>query len=116
MCYATDESGKYSAEQSRGWDVKIQALDVTWDEVKKKVETARQKVLNNEVSPLLFFMERSVMDVAILASYAGLFKWQVKRHLKPTVFNKLSDKRLHKYAEIFNVTVEELKSMNVHEQ
>lgn len=116
MCYATDESGKYSAEQSRGWDVKIEALDVTWDEVKKKVEAARQKALNNEVSPLLFFMERSVMDVAILASYAGLFKWQVKRHLKPAVFNKLSDKRLHKYAEIFNVTVEELKSMNVHEQ
>lgn len=116
VCYATDETGKYSAQQSRGWDVKIDALDVTWKDVQNKVEAARQQALKNEVSPLLFFMERSVMDISILAKYMGLFKWQVKRHLKPDVFNRLPEKTLVKYAEVFNVTVDELKSMNVHEQ
>lgn len=116
VCYATDENGKYTAQQSRGWNVKIDALDVTWQDVQKKTEAAKQKALNNEVSPLLFFMERSVMDVGILAKYMGLFKWQVKRHLKPGIFNKLPEKTLVKYAEVFNVTVDELKSMNVHEQ
>jgi len=116
VCYATDETGKYSAQQSRGWDVKIDALDVTWQDVENKVEAARQQALKNEVSPLLFFMERSVMDISILAKYMGLFKWQVKRHLKPGVFNKLPEKTLVKYAEVFNVTADELKSMNVHEQ
>lgn len=116
VCYATDKDGKYSAQQSRGWEVKIDALDVTWKDVENKVAAAKQKALDGEVSPLLFFMERSVMDTAVLAGYMGLFKWQVKRHLKPSVFDKLPQKTLEKYAEVFNVTVEELKSMNVHEQ
>ena len=116
VCYATDKDGKYTAQQSRGWDVKIDALDVTWKDVENKVAAAKQKALNGEVSPLLFFMEKNVMDVAVLAGYMGLFKWQVKRHLKPSVFNKLPQKTLEKYAEVFNVTVVELKSMNVHEQ
>lgn len=116
VCYATDKDGKYSAQQSRGWEVKIDALDVTWKDVENKVAAAKQKALDGEVSPLLFFMERSVMDIAVLAGYMSLFKWQVKRHLKPSVFNKLPQKTLEKYAEVFNVTVEELKSMNVHEQ
>jgi hypothetical protein len=60
-------------------------------------------------------MERGLMDIAILASYTGFWKWQVKRHLKPSVFEKLSYKRLQRYAEVFNIPVEDLKNMNVHE-
>jgi hypothetical protein len=55
------------------------------------------------------------MDTEILAGYSGFWKWQIKRHLKPEVFNKLSDKKLKKYAEAFNVKVEDLKTMTVHE-
>jgi hypothetical protein len=114
VCYATDESGKYTTELSQGWDVKINALDVTWNNIDQKVKAAKEKALRNEVSPLMFFMERSVMDIGILSSYTGFFKWQIKRHLKPAVFNKLSNKKLNKYAEAFNVTIDELKTMNVH--
>jgi len=39
----------------------------------------------------------------------------VKRHLKYSVFEKLSATRLAKYAELFEVSVEELKTMQVHE-
>ena len=52
------------------------------------------------------------MDIGILSNYTGFFKWQIKRHLKPAVFNKLSTKKLDKYAAVFNVTVDELKIMN----
>jgi hypothetical protein len=55
------------------------------------------------------------MDVAILAGYTGFWKWQIKRHLKPEVFNNLADKKLKKYAEAFNIKVEDLKTMTVHE-
>jgi hypothetical protein len=115
VCYATDESGKYTTQQSRGWDVKISALDVTWENVEKRVAEAREKVLKGEASPVLYFMEKSVMDLAILSSYTGFWKWTIRRHLKPAIFGKLSDKVLRKYAEVFNSTPEELKSMNVHE-
>ena len=115
VCYATDGSGKYVQELRKGWDVKITALDVAWKEIEDRVEAARQKVLNNEASPLLFFMERRLMDMGIVAAYTGFWKWQIKNHLKPAGFNKLSEKKLQRYAKAFNVTVENLKTMNVHE-
>jgi len=115
VCYATDSTGKYVTELSSGWDVKIGALDVAWKDVKERIALAKQKVLNGEASPLLFFMEYRLMDMEILAGYSGFWKWQVKRHLKPDVFKKLSDKKLQKYADAFNVKVEDLKTMTVHE-
>jgi hypothetical protein len=111
VCYATDKDGKYTTELSVGWEVKIEALEVAWQNAQSRIAAARQKVLDNEASPLLFFMELHVMDIGILAGYAGLWKWQVRRHLKPAVFRRLSQKKLLKYAEIFNVGTEALKTM-----
>lgn len=116
VCYATDHSGKYVTELSQGWEVKITALDAAWQDIENRVAAAKEKVMNNKVSPLLFFMEKGLMDIGILAAYSGLWKWQIKRHLKPAVFNKLSTKKLERYAEIFNVPVEDLKNMNNHDR
>lgn len=115
VCYATDSSGKYVTELSSGWDVKNGALDVAWKDVEERIAKAKQRVLNGEASPLLFFMEYRLMDIEILAGYSGFWQWQIKRHLKPDVFKKLSDKKLQKYADAFNVRVEDLKTMTVHE-
>ena len=115
VCYATDSSGKYVTELSRGWEVKINALDTAWVEIEKRIAAAKEKVLNNDASPLLFFMEYRLMDIGILSDYTGFWKWQVKRHLKKEAFNNLSAKQLQKYAEAFNVKVEDLKNMTVHD-
>ena len=115
VCYATDSSGKYVTELSSGWDVKITALDAAWADIEERKAKAKQQVLNGGVSPLLFFMEYRLMDISILSDYTGFWKWQIKRHLKPDVFNQLSDKKLQKYAEAFNVQVNDLKTMTVHE-
>jgi len=111
VCYAVDDSGKYTTELSEGWEVKATALDVAWHDVEDRIATAKQKVLNNEASPLLFFMELKLMDVPIVAAYTGFWKWQVKRHLKPSVFKNLSDKKLQKYAEIFETSADDIKNM-----
>ena len=115
VVYAVDSSGKYSAELSTGWEVKAKALDVAWEDIAQRIEQAKQKVLNNEASPILYFIELRLMDVGILSAYTGFWKWSIRQHLKPSVFKKLSEKKLSKYAEAFNVSVEELKTMNVHE-
>lgn len=115
VCYATDESGKYVKELSRGWDVKITALDAAWGDISERVAAARERVLAGEASPLLFFMERALMDVPILAGYTGFWKWQIRRHLRPSVFAGLSDKKLQRYADVFNVGIEDLKSMKLNE-
>jgi hypothetical protein len=115
VCYATDDSGKYSIELSRGWDIKIAALDTAWQDIRDRVVAAREKVERGQASPLLFFMERGLMDIGIVAAYTGFWKWQIRRHLKPIVFKKLSDEKLQRYAGIFMVSVEDLKSMKVNE-
>ena len=104
VSYAVDENGNYITELSTGWDVKIKALDVAWSDIE-----------NNEASPLLYFMELKLMDIQILSAYTRFWKWQVKRHLKPGVFEKLSVGKLQKYATAFDVTVEELKNVNLNE-
>lgn len=115
VCYAVDKEGNYITELSTGWDVKITALDVAWKDIENRIESARQKVLNDEASPVLYFMELRLMDLGIVASYTGFWKWSIKRHMQPGVFKKLKLKKLQQYADAFNVTVEELKTMNVHE-
>lgn len=115
VVYAVDKDGHYTTELSTGWDVKSTALDVAWDDIAQRIENARQKVLNNEASPILYFIELRLMDIGIVSAYTGFWKWTIKQHLKPTVFKKLSDKKLQQYADAFNVSVEELKTMNVHE-
>ncbi|MES2810426.1 MAG: hypothetical protein V4619_17460 [Bacteroidota bacterium] len=115
VCYATDASGKYTTQLSNGWDVKATALDTAWNDVEERIATAKQKVLNKEASPILFFMEKTLMDVEILAGYTGFWQWQVRRHLKPDVFKGLSDTKLQKYADVFNVSIPDLKTMTINE-
>lgn len=115
VVYAVDGLGNYSTELSTGWDVKTKALDAAWEDIAQRIENAKQKVLKNEASPILYFIELRLMDVGLVAAYTGFWKWTVKQHLKPATFNKLSPKKLQQYADAFNVTVAELKTMNVHE-
>jgi hypothetical protein len=115
VCYATDENGKYTTQLSNGWDIKSTALDTAWQNVEERIAAAKQKVLNKEASPILFFMEKALMDIEILAGYTDFWQWQIKRHLKPDVFNALSEKKLQKYADVFNVSVADLKTMTVNE-
>ena len=69
-------------------------------------------MLNNETSPIEYYMELHKMDVSILASYVGLFKWQVKNHFKLNKFNKLSEKKLKRYANVFEISINQLKDID----
>ena len=106
--YVKNEDNKYDTALSEGWDVKKQALDNAWDDFNEKTEIARKAVEDGTKSPLFYFMEKAVMDLTILAAYSGQWKITVKKHFKPNVFNKLSPSKLEKYAEIFDITVDEL--------
>jgi hypothetical protein len=111
LCYAVDVKGNYTTASSTGWDPKTIALDNAIQEIKERVENARQKVLANQTSPIEYYMELNKMDPSILSSYVGIWKWKVKRHFKPSVFKKLTNKTLEKYASVFDISVEELKNI-----
>ena len=108
--YAVDESGKYTSGLSTGWEVKTSALDLAWDDIHKRVTEAKEKVLGGVASPVLFFMELKLMDPSILSAYTGFWQWQVKRHMKASVFKKLPDRKLQKYADLFEIKLDELKN------
>ena len=109
LVYATDENGNYTTSLSTGWEPKTIALSNSIEEINKRIELAKQQVKNGKMSPIFYFMEVNKMDLEILASYVGFWKWRVKRHFKPAVFSKLNDKILQKYATVFAIPVTELK-------
>ena len=113
VCYVKNKDGKYETGLSEGWEVKSVALDNAWEEIERRTEEAKQKVLKGEASPVLYFLELKLMDLPVLAGYTGFMRWQIKRHIKPSVFKKLSAKKLQKYADVFEVSLEDFKNFNV---
>ncbi len=108
VCYVKDENGKFVKGLSEGWETKQIALDNAWEEIERTVEEVKKEVLEGKVSPVKYFMELRIMDLPVLAGYTGFWSWQIKRHMKPKVFKKLSDKKLQIYADAFEVSIDDL--------
>jgi len=106
--YAVDKDGKYTTALSSGWEAKTIALDNALARIDERIADAKQRVFDNQASPIEYFMELSRMDVAVLSSYMGLWQWRVKRHFKPSIFKKLSAKTLEKYANVFEIDMKQL--------
>jgi hypothetical protein len=56
-------------------------------------------------------MERCLMEIPMLAAYMEISKWRVRRHLKPAVYNKLSDKMKNRYAVVFETDSMDIKEV-----
>lgn len=108
VCYAVDESGHYVLAQSAGWEPANIANMQAWDVIRSEVEAVLSRVRTGELSPLAYQMARHQMDAKLLAGYAKLFSWQVRRHMKPGPFGKLKPARLLRYASIFRISTEDL--------
>jgi deoxyadenosine/deoxycytidine kinase len=111
LYYAVDENGEYTTALSSGWDPKKIALDNALEDIEQRIADAKRRVEARQTSPVEYFMELSKMDLPILASYVGFWQWRVKKHFKPTVFKKLSQKQLQKYADVFDITVDQLQNI-----
>ncbi|PIQ28773.1 MAG: hypothetical protein COW63_14465 [Bacteroidetes bacterium CG18_big_fil_WC_8_21_14_2_50_41_14] len=111
--YSLDENGNYTTVQSVGWNPKNEVMKEAWDQVNEKVEHARNKVLSGEMSPLGYYIEKNIMDIGLVAKYMGIWRWTVKRHLKPNIFARLKEETLEKYAQVFNITKEQLIDTNL---
>ncbi len=110
-CYAEDEHGRYVVVQSKGWSVEDIVNAQANAEIDRVVEEARQEALSGAASPLKYHMLMCQMTPGLLASTAGFWRFQVKRHLTPKVFASLPASTLERYAQALNITVDELKSV-----
>ena len=110
LCYAKNEQGEYEKVLSSGWEIKSKVLDDAWEAVEERIENARVLVYNKVKSPIFYFMELNLMDLPTLSAYTGFWKFSIKRHMKPEIFQKLSNTQLEKYAKAFKIAVADLKS------
>ncbi len=108
VCYVKNDDGKFETALSTGWEVKTDALNSAWKEVDQRIASASKDVALGKKSPIYYFMEKKLMDVSLLAAYAGFFTFSVKRHFRPAVFKRLNQKKLGKYARVFEISITEL--------
>lgn len=111
VMYVTQQDGSYTQTESLGWEAENLVLEQAWEDIDSRLEQEKQKVAQGLISPISYFMIKNRMDLPILASYVGKWQWQIKRHMKPSVFNSLSQKTIDKYKEVFNITEDELKNV-----
>ena len=109
--YATDERGTYGIVPSSGWEAEEIALDQAIAECVREANEAHARARQGISSPLAYHMWHCRMDVVILAQSTGFFQWQVRRHLKPGPFARLSRKAKQRYAEALGCTADELDTL-----
>ena len=110
LVYALDDQGKFVSVQSTGWEAKTVVQHETLEVLDQRIQQALTDVKSGKVSPIVYFMELNRLDWQTLAAYVGKWTFFVKRHAKPNVFNKLSEKTLQKYAGIFGISLNELQN------
>ena len=111
VCYAKNNEGVYQTVLSKGWNVKKDALDAAWDDIEIQKEEAIIAFNEKTKSALYFHMLNNLMDITLLAQYTGYWKFTVNRHMNPSVFNKLKDVKLAVYADLFKISIQELKEI-----
>ncbi|MFZ0134460.1 MAG: hypothetical protein WAK95_18125 [Desulfobacterales bacterium] len=111
ITYAVDEDGTYVQAPSLGWEPKNVANQQAWEQIQHEIATEFERVRAGTRSPLAYHMVRNLMDVGLLAGYAGLPRWRVRRHLKPAGFRRLDRGLLARYADIFGISCEALQKI-----
>jgi hypothetical protein len=109
VIYASDEEGKLTSVASSGWEVEETATKLALSDIEKSIQEAYEEVKKGDKSPLYYHMYAARMDLVVLSQATGFFQWSIKRHFKPQVFQKLSEKKLLEYCDVLGISLEEIK-------
>lgn len=104
VIYAT-RGGHFEAATSLGWEDETYATEQAGEQLHHLAAAALAAVARGEKSPLYYLMYAYRHDETSLAQAAGVFRWQLRRHFRPSVWAKLGDKTLAKYAEAFQLPI-----------
>ncbi len=112
ITYAVDKMGNYVTARTSGWEPEDIAHEKAWQAIEKRIRETKELVIQNKLSPIAYFMEKEMLTPRRLSGYVGCRTWRVKKHLTPRGFSKLSTEQLNSYANIFDITVNELVNFN----
>jgi hypothetical protein len=106
--YAVADDGKVRLVASRGWEVEEIVTRQAVQDLERLAQEARGRALAGLTSPLEVHMYRARMDLALLSQTTGLWRWRIRRHLRPQVFAGLSPALRQRYADALGMTPEAL--------
>jgi hypothetical protein len=108
MLYYYDKEGKFDKKVGFHGEPDRVILQQAWDLFNERIEEAKQKVLSGKVSPVVYHMEKILADPMNLSMMAGIPIWKVKLHFKPWFYKRMGENNRKKYAEAFNISVDQL--------
>ena len=108
ISYVANNMGNQELVQGSMWSPVDVVNHQAWQEIDKHIEASKEKVAAGRVSCLHYYMTANQMDTSLLASYTKQPRWLVCLHLIPSCFKRLGPGTLKKYAEVFNVSEDDL--------
>ena len=111
LVYTVDENGNYVQKQTVGWEPENIAHSMAWENINRRIQDVKLKVMDRKLSPLAFFMEREMMNPRRLSGLIGISSWKIKRHMKPWIYNKITDSYKNRYADFFKVSVSDFENL-----
>lgn len=112
MLYSYNESGEFTKDVTFHGVPDRVILQQAWDLFNERTEIARQKVKAGKASPIVYYMEKSLTDTLNLSMLVGIPFWKVKLHFRPFFFKRMNEKDKAKYAEAFNISVDQLSHVD----
>lgn len=112
VMYAKDNEGEFQ-KVNYGSSVEEFATQTAVEEYEVLKQESLANIKKEISSPIEYYMYENRMDLPTLASVVGMFQFRVKRHLRMDIFKKMNDKLLLKYAEAFNIKLEDLKEFKI---
>ena len=109
--YAVDDAGHYAAAPSSGWTVEEIVTDQAVEEYSRLAADALRRARTGHASPLEFHMYDRRLELPTLAQATGLWRWRVRRHLRPEVFQRLTLELMRRYADALGIPVEQLRGL-----
>jgi hypothetical protein len=110
LFYSFDPENLYSRKVDYQYEGNQLIIKQSWDVAQERVDEVKKKIEAGELSPLAFYMEKSLMEVPMLAAYSEFPKRKVKKHLTADGFAKLNQRELEIYARVFDISVDELRN------
>lgn len=111
LVYARGADGRMKTVTSRGWAVEELVTRQAVDAFERLAAQARREAENGAASPLRYHMYRARMDETLLAQATGLWRWQVRRHLRQPRIDQLRPSVQQRYAQALGLSVHALQAL-----
>ena len=114
LFYAVARDGDYVAVRSSGWEAEAIATGSALDEIERRRSDAWRRARAGATSPLEYYMYCRRMDLALLAKTTGFSRWRIRRHFRPAVYARLTDRILARYSEALGIEAATLRVLVEH--